>query len=42
MTQLAGMKDSYKDLAEPEQFCVTVSLYNNKMIIPPAFMPMGI
>ena len=25
MNQLAGLKDSYKDLAEPEQFCVTVS-----------------
>ena len=25
MNQLAGLKDSYKDLSEPEQFCVTVS-----------------
>ena len=25
MNQLAGLKDEYKDLAEPEQFCVTVS-----------------
>ena len=25
MNQVAGLKDEYKDLAEPEQFCVTVS-----------------
>ena len=32
MNQLAGLKDKYQELAEPEQFCVTVSLIEKKSI----------